>query len=87
MHYIGFSVVFRRMLDLPDHSNTWNMVSSLGTVSLTFYILLFRINCQKTCILYRKLSFYQDFVILGQMDILQSLDNPSYTTYLCRLAL
>ena len=43
MHCIGFNVMPRRILDFPDALNSWNYISSLGSLTtlMSFFLLLF----------------------------------------------
>ena len=43
MHCIGFNVMPRRILDFPDALNSWNYLSSLGSLTtlMSFFLLLF----------------------------------------------
>ena len=51
MHCVGFNVMPRRILDFPDTLNSWNYISSLG--SLTTLMSFFLIRTCNTMLRYQ----------------------------------
>nr|WMH04142.1 cytochrome c oxidase subunit I [Leucocytozoon sp.]WMH04148.1 cytochrome c oxidase subunit I [Leucocytozoon sp.] len=42
MHFLGFTVMPRRIPDYPDNLNGWNMICSLGSTMVLFGLLIFK---------------------------------------------